>query len=137
MFRNAHPGTVIFFGVLAAALYAVVLAGPLYVDNLDIREAVAVAHRQAGEKTDDHLRSLIQNRTRAVGSHWEEDEQGQAHVVPGLGLTEEQILIERDPYTTSVRIAVEYERHVRLVPTSRYWTLDFGAEQSGIPGQGK
>lgn len=137
-----HPSGKVSFGgllllaLLAGGVYLGVVFIPFYVDNLDVKEAVAAAHNRAAQRAPDStLRNTIIERTSQMGSHWEVDQYDNDVLKPGLGLTEEQILIERSEVTGSVRIEVEYERQVRLVPTDRVHTLRFHVVKDGIPGQ--
>ena len=70
-----------------------------------------------------------------MGTHWERDQFDRDILVPGLGLTHEQILIERSDVTQDVRIQVDYERRVRLKPTNKVHTLRFSVVKDGVPGQ--
>ncbi|HSP79007.1 MAG TPA: hypothetical protein VLQ93_10785, partial [Myxococcaceae bacterium] len=129
-------GSLVFLSLIAAGIYAVVMIVPFYVDHLDVKEAVAVAHNLSGRNSNDAtLRNEIRQRTSQMGNHWERDQYDNDVLKPGLGLTDEQILIERSGVTQNVRIAVSYERKVRLKPTNYIYTLHFSAEREGIPGQ--
>ena len=138
----AHPsgkvslGGVLFLALLAGGVYAAAMFGPLYVDNFDVKDAVAVAHNRAAQGADDaQLRDTIIERTGRMGTHWETDKFDRDYVVPGLGLKPEQILIERSSVTPRVRIQVDYVRRVRLKPLDRVETVHFRVEKDGIPGQ--
>lgn len=137
-----HPSGKISFGglvllsLVAGGIYLGVMFVPFYVDNLDVKEAVAAAHNRAAQTTDDDsLRNTIIERTSHMGTHWERDQFDRDILVPGLGLTRDQILIERSDVTPSVRIQVDYERRVRLKPTNHVHTLHFSVVKEGIPGQ--
>jgi hypothetical protein len=124
----------LLLGALAAGVWAAVLLVPLYVDHLDVKEAVTVVHNLAGRVHNDGvLRAELRERTRGLASHLEPDDFGVLRSVPGLGLTDEQIVIERNPVTGSVLVEVRYEREVRLRPTRRTHTLSFRAQREGIP----
>jgi hypothetical protein len=127
--------TLLFLLVIAAGIYAAVMFVPPYVDNLNMREAVAVAHNLAARNPDTVLRNVIRERTRDMGTHFEPDGMGSVRAVAGLGLSDEQILIERNPVTQSVRIEVLYEKVVQLKPTQRTRTLRFNVVREGIPPQ--
>ena len=137
-----HPSGKISFGglvlltLVAGGLYAGVMFVPFYVDNLDVKEAVAAAHNRAAQTADDDtLRNVIIERTSEMGSHWERDQFDRDIQVPGLGLTPEQITIERSDVSGKVRIQVDYTRRVRLKPTKNVRTLRFRVVKDGIPGQ--
>jgi hypothetical protein len=129
-------GTLVFLSLIGAGFYSLVMIVPFYVDHLDVKEAVTVAHNLAGRNSNDAvLRREIRERTARMGHHWEKDQYDNDVLKPGLGLTDQQILIERSGVTQNVRIAVSYERKVRLKPTNYIHTIQFSAEKEGIPGQ--
>ncbi len=127
-------GSLVFLALVAGVIYAGVMVVPFYVDNLDVKEAVAVAHNLAGKNySDAMLRSTIRERTSELGSHWEVDEFDRDVLKPGLGLKDDQILIERSEVTQNVRIEVSYERTVQLKPSNAVRTLHFSVVKEGIP----
>jgi hypothetical protein len=127
-------GSLVFLTLIAGVIYAAVMFVPYYVDNLDVKEAVTMAHNRAGRvKDDDALRHLIRERTSQMGTHWERDEFDRDVLKPGLGLKNEQILIDRSSVDESVRIQVDYVRQVQLKPTKRYHTLRFSVVRDGVP----
>ncbi|QRO01860.1 hypothetical protein JRI60_24000 [Archangium violaceum] len=127
-------GALFALAVVAGVIYAGVMFVPFYVDHLDVKEAVAVAHNLSGRNYNDAmLRNVIRERTGQLGSHWERDQFDRDVLMPGLGLNDEQILIERSDVTQNVRIEVSYERTVRLKPTNAVRTLHFSAVKEGIP----
>jgi hypothetical protein len=129
-------GTLVMLALVASGIYFVVMVAPLYVDHMDVKEAVSVAHNLAGRNPNDGvLRAEIRERTSRMGEHVEKDTWGVERVVPGLGLTDEQILIERSGITQNVRIEVTYERSVRLKPLDYVHTVQFSAVREGLPPQ--
>jgi hypothetical protein len=128
-------GSLVFLTLVAGVIYVFVTFVPFYVDNLDVKEAVTVAHNRAAKEKDESLRQTIRERTSQMGTHWEVDQFDNPVLKPGLGLKDEQILIERSTVSDSVRIQVDYERQVWLKPTNRYHTLRFSVVKEGIPGQ--
>jgi hypothetical protein len=127
-------GTLVLLLLLGGAVYVAALYAPLYVDSLDVKEAVAAAHNLAGRNLNDSvLRNEIRQRTSQMGTHEEPDGWGATRTVPGLGLTDEQIRIERNGVTGSVRIEVLWDRTVVLKPTRRTHTFHFRALKEGLP----
>lgn len=128
--------TLVLLALIAGGLYFVVMVAPFYVDHMDVKEAVAAAHNLAGRNNNDGvLRAEIRGRTTRMGEHLERDTWGVEKVVPGLGLTDDQITIERSGVTQNVRIEVAYDREVRLKPTNYIHTMHFSAVLEGIPPQ--
>lgn len=127
-------GTLLVLAVVAGAIYVAAKVVPLYVDNMDVQEAVDAAFNLAGRNNNDGLlRAEIRDRTSRMGSHVETDSWGNDRVVPGLGLTDEQIIIERSRVTDNVRIEVTYQREVDLSLFNYVHVLDMRVVKEGIP----
>lgn len=137
--RNAgkvNLGTLVLLALIAGGIYFVIVVAPFYVDHMDVKEAVSAAHNLAGRNNNDGvLRAEIRMRTSRMGEHLERDTWGVEKMVPGLGLTDDQITIERSGITQNVRIEVAYEREVHFKPTNYVRTMRFTAVQEGIPPQ--
>jgi hypothetical protein len=116
---------------LAAVGYLGWLLVPIWLDNLDMREvSTATFNRMAADPDDDRMRVYFLSRTKRIGTHWETE--GDTRVEkPGLGLTDADILIERDPFEHTARIQVDYQREVKLWPTERFASFDFHVENAG------
>jgi hypothetical protein len=137
-----HPSGKVSFGglvlllLVAGVVYLGVMLAPVYVDNFDVKEAATIAFNRIQQGLDDDgIRALILERTGRVGNHWERDQFDRDVLVPGLGLTEEQIHIERSGVTEHVRIQVDYSRRVRLKPSNMVRTVNFHVVKEGIPRQ--
>ena len=127
-------GTLVVLAAVAGAIYVAAKVVPLYVDNLDVKEAVEAAFNLAGRNNNDGiLRAEIRERTSRMGSHVETDKWGNDQVVPGLGLTDDQIVIERSRVTDNVRIEVTYQREVDLSLFNYVHVLELSALKEGIP----
>ncbi|MBN1204586.1 MAG: hypothetical protein JXB05_06645 [Myxococcaceae bacterium] len=127
-------GTVLVLAIIAAAIYVAAKVVPFYVDNMDVEEAVSATFNLAGRNNNDGiLRGEIRSRTNRMGSHVETDSWGVDHVVPGLGLTDEQILIERSHITDNVRIEVTYQREVEFPLFNYVHVLELRVVKEGIP----
>jgi hypothetical protein len=127
-------GTLAVLAAIALAIYIAAKVVPLYVDNMDVQEAVEAAFNLAGRNNNDGLlRAEIRDRTSRMGSHVETDSWGNDRVVPGLGLTDEQIIIERSRVTENVRIEVTYQREVDLSLFNYVHAVELRAVKEGIP----
>ncbi len=127
-------GNLAVLAAIASAIYVAAKVVPLYVDNMDVQEAVEAAFNLAGRNTNDGiLRAEIRDRTSRMGSHVETDSWGNDRVVPGLGLTDEQILIERSRVTENVRIEVTYQREVDFSLFNYVHLVELRAVKEGIP----
>jgi hypothetical protein len=126
----------VFLALVVGGIYLGVMLVPVYVDNFTVKEAVAVAHNRIAQGADDDtIRAVILERTGRLGYHWERDRFDQNIRVPGLGLTNEEITIERSFTSPNVRIEVNYERRIRFVPSKYVRTLRFRVAKEGVPGQ--
>ncbi|MBI3183087.1 MAG: hypothetical protein HYZ28_13195 [Myxococcales bacterium] len=108
-------------------IYWVIFFAPVYLDNMDVKEAIEAAYNQSSQLGDDPLRKFVLDRVNSsqLGNHREDDGYGNVKVVGGLGIKPEQITIERNEVTRRIRIQVEYAREVVLKPTSRVRTVRF------------
>jgi len=116
---------------LAAAAYAGWVYIPAYLDNLDVREASTAAfNRMAVDPENDRIRLYLMDRIKRIGTHWD-SEGGTYEEKPGLGLTDADVLIDRDTAEHSGRIQVDYQRQVKLWPSERFYFIDFHVEKAG------
>jgi hypothetical protein len=99
--------------LVAGGTYTGWIFVPLWLDDLDVREAVAVGFGQlAVEPTDQRIRDLVMAKLRNVGTHWEEHD-GKQVELPGLGLNLEDIQVERNLPSNTGRVAIDYTRIVK------------------------
>jgi len=122
----------LLLAVVAGGIYAVWTFSPAYLDNLDVQEAISVAFNQADKRSDDALKAIIVNRLHRVGTHLADDGYGNITEKPGLGISADNIYVERDEVQGTLYIRVDYERQVKLKPTERWHTLRFSPEKDGI-----
>jgi hypothetical protein len=129
-------GAVSFFSLvlllgLAAGGYLAWMFVPVYLDNLDVREATTAAfNRMASDPDMDRVRVYVMDRQKRIGTHWEND--GRSRVEkPGLGLTDADVVIERDGGEHTGRVQVDYQREIKLWPTERFVSVDFHVEKAG------
>ena len=113
---------------VVAGVYLAWIYIPLWLDDLDVREALAAGVGQLTSEnlgmTEAAIQKTVANRLAKVGYHWEEQD-GRQVQVPGLGLEAEDVQIERGADGKSGRLSVDYVRTVKLRPLDRYWTLRF------------
>jgi hypothetical protein len=123
--------TILMLLVLAVGGYLGWLLVPLWLDNLDMREAsTATLNRLASNPDVEAVRVFYLDRSKRIGTHWV-TEGGTRVEKPGLGLTADDIVIERDPFEHTAHIQVDYQREVKLWPTERFATFDFHVEKAG------
>ena len=113
---------------VVAGAYLAWLYIPLWLDDLDVREALAAGVGQLTSEnlgmTEAAIQKTVANRLARVGYHWEEQD-GRQVQVPGLGIEADDVQIERGADGKSGRLSVDYARTVKLKPLDRYWTLRF------------
>jgi hypothetical protein len=122
-------GLLMLAGIVGAIYFGIMLA-PAYTDNMDVSGAIASAYNQSA-RDDDVLRNIIQDKLRYVGEHEEDDGFGNVKIAQGLGLTDDDILIDRDTVNDTIRIEVDYTRKVELKPFKRILLLHFHPNKSG------
>lgn len=119
-FSKKH-GKIDLFGLfllfmLAFGIYAGLMFVPVYIDNFSVSHAVAVGCNLASiGSTDRKVRTEIRELLRPGGDD----------AVPGLHLTDDQIVIERNHTAQTVSVHLDYARHVKLAPFGRTVTVAF------------
>lgn len=131
-----NPLSVLIIAAVVGGLYWLIMFGPKYLDNLDVKEAVDIAIATAKDRGDDALVVTIISSMAKVGWHREEDpESGDLVEKPGLGLAPENIVVERNEDAKTIRITVSYTRDVHLVPFNKWTQARFTVEKGGSFGQ--
>jgi hypothetical protein len=119
---------------LLSGAYLAWIYVPLWLDNLDVKQAVSAGVGQLTSELGadpERVRAEVVRRLSNVGAHWEERD-GRQVEVPGLGLDARDVQIERDGETKVVRLTVDYSRTVKLVPLERYWSVPFHVTREGV-----
>lgn len=120
---------------VVAGAYLAWLYIPLWLDDLDVREALAAGVGQLTSEnlgmTEAAIQKTVANRLARVGYHWEEQDGRQAQV-PGLGIEADDVQIERGADGKSGRLSVDYVRTVKLKPLEQYWTLRFHTSREAM-----
>jgi hypothetical protein len=125
---------VVLLGALAYGLWWVVMFSGVYLDNLDIKDAVNGAYNESSRASDGVLISKILSAANSstLGEHDEDDGYGTIKSMPGLGLKAEDITIARDDVRKTIKIAVEYQRKVLLKPTKKVKWVKFKIVKEGL-----
>ena len=120
---------------VVAGAYLAWLYIPLWLDDLDVREALAAGVGQLTSEslgmTEAAIQKTVANRLARVGYHWEEQD-GRQVQVPGLGIEADDVQIERGADGKSGRLSVDYVRTVKLKPLEQYWTLRFHTSREAM-----
>ncbi len=123
-------GNLVLIAAFVGFVYAVWMFSTPVLDNLDVKEAIDVALNQA-QRSDDQLERVILSRLSKVGTHQAEDDFGNVVEKPGLGLSEENIYVERNEVAGTLLIRVSYDRVVQLKPSKSTYTFSFSPEKEG------
>lgn len=124
-------GLAILLGI-AVAIYYVAMFSPVYLDNIDVTDAVASAFNQVGQLPDDRIVEQLKGKMLNIGTHRELNADGELVEARGLGLEDDAVSYERNPDNT-VAIQVRYVREVRLKPTGRWVKVRFAPKKTGVP----
>lgn len=134
MRRNGESNPVTWIVVLAligAGFYGYHV-GPVYMDNLEVKEAAAEAFNlywTNGEKNA-RDRLVIRLNEKGIGTHLEVDENGVESWKPGLGIDPERVTFVDSPDGT-LRVTVNYDRVVIFSPLKKRKIFNVTAEKVG------
>jgi hypothetical protein len=121
------------FVALVAGAYLAWIFVPLWLDDLDVLEAVAagVSQLTAEGKDTVAVQKEVAKRLAKVGFHWEDQDGKQVEVI-GLGVDPDDVQVERMKDGRKARLTVDYGRTVKLKPLERYWTIQFHTTREGV-----
>ncbi|MDP3232652.1 MAG: hypothetical protein Q8N26_07735 [Myxococcales bacterium] len=127
-------GYLVALGVFAA-LYAVVMFGPLWLDHFSAKDLVNSTFNQFRELGPDQFKAELLRKLNLVdwATHQEQDEEGRMKDVQGLGLTEDDVFVEFDDRTKILWVKVNYTRRVVLKPTEKVRVFKFSVERKEKP----
>ncbi len=140
MFRETNPVTVLVLIALVGAGFYGFHVAPLYLDNMEVKEACDEAFNayiQQGEGPARHrlmIRLNVKNlvNEKVIGWHFAVDDDGVETIKPGLGLTDEQVTFDFDDQTRKLTVAVNYTRTVQFNPLKKRKTYRFSAQKSKV-----
>lgn len=124
---------VVILGGVAYGIWWVVTFSTIYLDNLDVKDAVEAGYNMSNRLPDPDVMGVIFQKVNssAVGNHEEDDGFGTITKKPGLGLKDDNIVITRDDVSKTIKITVEYTRKVELKPTSKVKYVPFRVVREG------
>jgi hypothetical protein len=130
---KVNPISVLLLLGFAAGGWWLYVYGPIYWDNLEVKDELGKCAAQAAVDGDDTAASSVLRRLNGtVGWHYRVDpETGEESVAPGLGLEKDQLEVKSDSSTKLVTARVEYDRTFQLVPFQRRKTLHFVVLRQG------
>jgi hypothetical protein len=120
---------------LLAALYGVIMFGPLYIDHMEVKDTCNAAFNRFKDVGREGLQADVLDRLNRVpwATHEERDEMDQVVEKPGLGLTEEDVVVEVNEQLKQVFLKVDYQRKVVLKPTNKVRIVKFHFERRDTP----
>lgn len=132
---ESNPATYVLLVLLALVGYYAYFVVPVYLDNLEVKEAVSEAHNgwfTEGGRAQSRDRLLVRlNQRNPDVTHFEVDEAGVETEKPGFGITQEQVSFDYDESSKRLTIRVEYDRIVTFVPFKKRKTYHFVVERTG------
>lgn len=134
MFRETNPVSVILVIALAAAGFYGFHVAPLYLDNLEVKEATAEAYNAWIVDGEERARFKLMSRLndKGTGYHFEVDDDGVEQVKPGLGIPDEQVTFEFDDRSRLLTVSVTYKRTVQFKPLEKRKTFSFSVVKSAV-----
>ncbi|MFT3708305.1 MAG: hypothetical protein QM817_11685 [Archangium sp.] len=129
---ETNPVTWIVVILLAAAGFYIFHVGPVYMGNLEMKEAASEAFNYYWTNGEDAARSKLLNRMNVINAdtlHLEVDEDGVEAWKPGYGITEEMVTFIENEKKLTVR--VEYDRWVEFKPLKKRKKFHLIAEKTG------
>jgi hypothetical protein len=131
---SINPVTYILLLAIAGALFYGYHVGPLYLDNLEAKDAVGEAwstHILKGEEFAVNQMLVRLNQKNPGTSHYEVDEDGLETIKPGFGVTKDNVTVEWDENTRMLKVRLEYDRIVEFKPLKKRKIYHLVAEKKG------
>jgi hypothetical protein len=121
------------FLAFAAGGWWIYIYGPIYWDNLEVKDEVAKGMSQAILEGDAQAHATLMVRlNKTIGWHYDIDPETQEESVkPGLGVDKEAVEVASDSSTKSIKVRVEYDRTFQLVPFKQRKSLHFVVLKEG------
>lgn len=128
MFRDTNPLTVLLVVAVLGGLFYGFHVGPLYLDNLDVKEACQMAINTW--TSEDNLvkgQGALNKRLNMsdLGWHFGEDDDGLEVIKPGLGIPDENMVLEEDDSGLERTCRVTYSRTIQFSPLKKRKTYPF------------
>lgn len=132
---ETNPATIIVAVALIGAAYYGFFVVPLYLDNLEVREACDEAFNVYVLQGEDMARQKLMfrlNGPRGIGWHFETDEDGDEVKKVGLEVNEDDVTVKFDDKTKELLVRVEYTRTIQFKPFEKRKTYPFSAQRSAV-----
>ena len=132
---ETNPVTYLLVVLIAAALFYAFHVGPVYWDNLTVKEAAQEAVNVYILNGEDAAKAGMLSRLNVKSpetSHFEVDADGVESEKPGFGLTEDNVTFTLDEHTKKLTLRVEYDRTIQFKPLKKRKTYHLMIEKVGI-----
>lgn len=132
---ETNPVTYLVLALVAAGLFYGYHVAPLYYDNLAARDAAGEAfavYILKGEKVALDNMLIRLNSKSPDTSHYEVDKDGVEQILPGYGLTEDNVTFTFDEASRKLTVRIEYDRIVEFKPLKKRKSYHLVAEKTGI-----
>jgi hypothetical protein len=132
--ESANPVTYLFLLALAGVAFWGYHVGPLYLDNLEAKDAAGEAWSTYLLKGEDYAlnQMLVRLNNKNPGtSHYEVDDEGVESVKPGFGVTKDNITFDMNEETKTLSVRLEYDRIVEFKPLKKRKIYHLVAEKKG------
>ncbi|MFN7130451.1 MAG: hypothetical protein ACK4N5_00115 [Myxococcales bacterium] len=121
---------VVWLGGIAAVVYFAMMYVPPYMESMEVKSVLREASTKAyHEQNDDVLREFIGSRLKQIGSH-QELRDGQETSVPGLGVNDSDIVVNREP-GKSIVVRVRYAKAINYPFTKKQKVMYFSPAVKG------
>jgi len=130
-----NPIAVLILAAVAAGVWWLYTFGPVYWDNLTVRETASAAATGYLTGLEEGVMTRVLTRLNkvtmdgSVGWHFETDEEGMEVRKPGLGISEDQVFIGFDEATRTVTVRITYDRVVEMKPFDKRDVVHFVVEK--------
>jgi hypothetical protein len=131
---SINPVTYVVLLAVAGALFYGYHVGPLYLDNLEAKDAVGEAWATYLQRGEDYSMNQLLVRLNAKNpgtSHYEVDDEGVESIKPGFGVTKDNVTIEFDEASRMLKVRLEYDRIVEFKPLKKRKIYHLIAEKKG------
>jgi hypothetical protein len=124
---------VVILGGIAYGVWWVFTFSGIYLDNIDVKEAVESGYNMSPRATDEMIALEVMGKCNMekLGHHEEDDGYGTITVKGGLGVKPENVQVLRDTVTGRIAIVVDYQRKVLMKPLSKVKIVKFHVKREG------
>ena len=131
---ETNPVTILLFIAIAGVAFFAFHVGPLYIDNLEAREAANEGFNNYFLRNEVYARDMLLARLNDRSpntSHYAIDDNGNEVVRPGYGLTQDNLSFIYNEQSKELTVRIEYDRMVVFSPLKKRKIYHLIAEKKG------